>query len=344
MGCRKSIKIFKGEKMKKIWVKIIPYEKNLVTGCIESGVDAILVEEKYREEVKKLGIIKVISPEGDLKLGKDVIEVEINSKEDEEKAVSLSKGKIVIVRTKDWMIIPLENLVAQAENIIAEVKNFEEAKTALGILEKGVDGILLVNRDINEIKKTANFLKNPEEKIKLEVAEITEIKILGMGDRVCIDTTTNMKIGEGMLIGNTSSAMFLVHSESVENPYVEPRPFRINAGGVHAYVLTPSNKTKYLSELKTGDEVLIVDSKGNTFLSYVGRTKTEKRPLILVKAECKGKEVSLILQNAETIRLTKPEGVPISVVDLKKKDRVLVYLEEPGRHFGIKIEETIEEK
>lgn len=330
--------------MKKIWVKVIPYDKNLVTASIGSGVDALIVEENYKKEVRKLGIIKVISPDGDLKLGKDVIEIEINSKEDEEKAVSLSKGKTVIVKTKDWMIIPLENLVAQAENIIAEVKNFNEAKTALEVLEKGVDGVLLVSKNIEEIKRVADLVKNKQQKIKLEVAEIILIKSLGMGDRVCIDTSTNMKIGEGMLVGNTSSAMFLVHSESIENPYVEPRPFRVNAGGVHAYTLIPDNKTKYLSELKTGDEVLIVDSKGNTNIAYVGRTKTEKRPMLLVKAKCKNREVSLILQNAETIRLTNPEGLPISVVDLKQGEKVLVYLEEAGRHFGMKIEETIEEK
>lgn len=330
--------------MKKVWVKVIPYKKDLITASLEAGVDAVLVEEKYREDVKKLGIIKVISQNGDIKIGRDVIEVEINSKEDEEKAVSLSKGKTIIVKTKDWMIIPLENLIAQAENIIAEVKNFEEAKTAIGILEKGVEGILLTTGDVNEIKKVANLIKNREQKINLDVAEITEIKVLGMGDRVCIDTTTNMQTGEGMLVGNTSSAMFLVHSESVENPYVEPRPFRVNAGGVHAYILTPGNRTKYLSELKIGDEILIVNSKGETTISYVGRTKTEKRPMLLVRGKCRDREISLILQNAETIRLTTPDGIPVSVVNLKKGEKVLAYLEEAGRHFGIKIEETIEEK
>jgi len=43
-----------------------------------------------------------------------------------------------------------------------------------------------------------------------------------------------------------------VHSESVENPYVEPRPFRVNAGAVHAYIMMPNGKTKYLDELQDG--------------------------------------------------------------------------------------------
>ena len=65
---------------------------------------------------------------------------------------------------------------------------------------------------------------------------------------------------------------------------------------------------------------------------------------MLVEAKCKGKKISLILQNAETIRLTKPSGKPISIVKLNRKSKVLVYLEKGGRHFGIKIKETIREK
>ncbi|MEZ4549055.1 MAG: 3-dehydroquinate synthase II [Desulfobacterales bacterium] len=59
----------------------------------------------------------------------------------------------------------------------------------------------------------------------LDVAEILEIRSVGMGDRVCVDTCTEMKPGEGMLVGNASSALFLVHAESIENPYVAARRF-----------------------------------------------------------------------------------------------------------------------
>ena len=56
-----------------------------------------------------------------------------------------------------------------------------------------------------------------------------------MGDRACLDTCTQMSPGEGMLVGNTASGFFLIHSESIENPYVAARPFRVNAGAVDAY-------------------------------------------------------------------------------------------------------------
>ena len=159
-----------------------------------------------------------------------------------------------------------------------------------------------------------------------------------------MDTCTSMTLGQGILVGNSSSALFLVHAESVFNPYVAPRPFRVNAGPVHAYTRVPGGKTRYLSELSAGDEVLIVDFEGNTTVGTIGRLKIEKRPLMLVKAVVGDKEVTTILQNAETIRLTDPEGKPLSVVSLKPGDKVLVAVEEWGRHFGYKIDETITEK
>ncbi len=234
--------------------------------------------------MKKLGVIQTIGVDGDLKLGKDVVEWEIKTKADEEKILALSRTKKVIVKTRDWTVIPLENLIAQTENLIVEVKNTKEARTMMKVLEKGVDGVLLNTRDLNEIKKTIKVVKDVSERISLQTAQITRVEPLGMGDRVCIDTCTTMVLGEGMLIGNSSSGLFLVHSESVENPYVAPRPFRVNAGPVHAYVRVPEGKTRYLSELQSGDEVIIINHRGLCQKSIVGRIKVEKRPLMFIEA------------------------------------------------------------
>jgi len=76
---------------------------------------------------------------------------------------------------------------------------------------------------------------------------------------VCVDTASLMVPGEGMLIGSQSNGLFLVHSESEESPYVAARPFRVNAGAVHAYIRV-GEKTRYLSELSAGDDVLVIDS------------------------------------------------------------------------------------
>jgi 3-dehydroquinate synthase II len=152
-----------------------------------------------------------------------------------------------------------------------------------------------------------------------------------------------MGLGRGMLVGNAASGFFLVHAESVENPYVAARPFRVNAGAVHAYVLAPGGKTRYLNELRAGDETLIVGYDGRTEVAYIGRCKIERRPLLMVTADVAGTAISLVLQNAETIRLTRPDGRPVSVVTLGPGDEVLVHRAGGGRHFGMKIDETLRE-
>ena len=90
--------------------------------------------------------------------------------------------------------------------------------------------------------------------------------------------------------------------------------------------------------------MLVVNYQGQSEVAYVGRSKVERRPLLLVSAVYKGKDVSLILQNAETIRLTQPTGQPVSITQLRKGTEVLAYIEEAGRHFGMKVDETIQEK
>ncbi|MFA9498402.1 MAG: 3-dehydroquinate synthase II [Deltaproteobacteria bacterium] len=330
--------------MRKIWVKVDSWDKNMVTTALEGGADGIVIPKGFSEKVKALGRIQTISEDGDLKLGKDVVFFEIKGGEDEEEIVKLSQTKRVILQCSDWTIIPLENLIAKGADIIAQVKTLDEAQTAFGILEKGVGHVLFHADDVMELKKVLSWLRSEGDKISLQTAEIVEVRPVGMGDRVCVDTCTSMGMGQGMLVGNSSSALFLIHSESISNPYVSPRPFRVNAGPVHSYTRIPGGKTRYLSELSAGDQVLIVDFKGNTSTGIVGRLKIEKRPLMLIKAVFDGKEIAAIVQNAETIRLTDPEGNALSVVSLVPGDKVLVAMEEGGRHFGIKIEESITEK
>jgi 3-dehydroquinate synthase II len=248
------------------------------------------------------------------------------------------------VRGGDWLIIPLENLLSRTNNLFVEIHDLKEGQTALGILEKGVDGVVIDNPDPNAIRQMIHALKGRSEKIDLFKARIKRIEPLGMGDRVCVDTCSSMALGEGMLIGNSSQALFLVHSESVENPFINTRPFRVNAGPVHAYIRSANGEAKYLSEIRSGDQVLIVNFEGTSYPAIVGRTKVERRPLVLVEAEENGQPFSVILQNAETIRLTAPSGEAVSLVDLKEGDEVLVTREKAGRHFGVKIDETIVEK
>ena len=330
--------------MKKIWVKVIPWKMEVAKTALECGADALWTPPGMGEEARRMGIIPTVSEDGDLQLGRDVVVKEIREKKDEEEILALSLSKKVVVRGGDWMIIPLENLLSRTKNLFVEIHDLKEGQTAFGILEKGVDGVVIDNPDPNAVRQMIHALKGGSEKIDLSKAKIRRIEPLGMGDRVCVDTCSSMALGEGMLIGNSSQALFLVHSESVENPFVNTRPFRVNAGPVHAYIRLANGETQYLSEVKSGVQVLVVNFEGTSYPAVVGRAKVERRPLVLIEAEEKGQPFSVILQNAETIRLTTPAGEGVSLVDLKEGDEVLVYREKAGRHFGVKIDETIVER
>ena len=276
--------------------------------------------------------------------------IKITDKAHEQLAVKLGSivDYIILVGT-DWTIIPLENIIADLQKldveIIAAVRDVDGARVALETLEHGTDGIIFEANDFNNIKKIAqNVLESSNANYELKLATVTNVKSLGTGDRVCVDTTDMMSPGEGMLVGSYSKSLFLIHSESLESEYVASRPFRVNAGPVQAYVMVPGNKTKYLSELVAGDEVLIVNTKGETRTAYVGRSKIERRPLLLIEAEYEGKTIRTILQNAETIRIVDANDEPLSVADVKPGDKVKVYIETNARHFGIAIDETIIEQ
>ena len=328
--------------MKQFWVDIRPWRKDLATTAIESGADALVVDDAGR--VRELGRVTTVAENGDLVPGKDVFEVEIVDKATEEEALRLSRTGWVIVRTRDWTVIPLENLVAQSDRIIAAVTSADEATLALTALERGTAGVLLSTDDPAEIRRVAEAVAGAGAEVPLTTFEVTRIVPVGMGDRVCVDTCSLLTDGEGMLVGNTSSAFLLVHPETLENPYVAPRPFRVNAGAVHAYILLSGGKTAYLADLAAGDTVLVAEHTGATHDAVVGRVKIERRPLLLIEATASDATVSLVLQNAETIRLVRGDGTPISVASLTVGDKVLGSIAEGGRHFGIAVKETIREK
>ncbi|SFL01617.1 3-dehydroquinate synthase II [Halogranum rubrum] len=256
-----------------------------------------------------------------------------------------------LVVGENWKIIPLENLIARIgdeTDLVTGVTSAEEAKTAFETLELGADGVLLDTDSPDEIRKTVEVRDAAErESLDLTWAEVTGVERTGMADRVCVDTGSLLDHDEGMLVGSMGRGLFFVHAETAESPYVASRPFRVNAGAVHAYVRTPGGGTKYLSELKSGDEVQVVDTNGKTREAIVGRVKIEKRPMFRVEARVQTESgedrIETLLQNAETIKVPTSEGRK-AVTDLQVGDEMLVYYEDTARHFGEAVEESIIEK
>ncbi|PTN37710.1 3-dehydroquinate synthase II family protein [Desulfonatronum sp. SC1] len=322
--------------MIQVWFKAVPFDKTAVTLALESGVDALIAPADKVDEVKALGRVVVFAED-------EVDAIRLESKADEEAATRCLRSQGKVLLRLGWEIIPVENILAQGEGLGVEVASLDQARLAAGILERGVDFVVVVPEAIHDLKAIVAALKLSEGRLELSTARIDAITPVGLGHRVCVDTCSLLRTGQGMLVGNSSAFTFLVHAETEENAYVAARPFRINAGAVHAYTLLPRNRTAYLGEVASGREVLIVDAEGRTSLAVVGRSKVEIRPLILISATCGDKAGTIFLQNAETIRLVRPDGTPVSVVALVPGDEVLCRLDTAGRHFGMAISEEISE-
>jgi len=284
--------------------------------------------------------------------GADAAYVRIRDERAEELAErAAGMADYTIVVGEDWTIIPLENLIArigEETTLVAGVETAAEAETAFETLELGADAVLLDSDDPDEIRRTVAVRDEAErETLELTWATVTAVERTGSADRVCVDTANLMEGDEGMLVGSMSRGLFFVHAETADSPYVASRPFRVNAGAVHAYVRVPGGETRYLSELESGDEVQVVDTGGTTREAVVGRVKIEKRPMFRVEAEVETEagtdRVETLLQNAETIKVATSEGRR-AVTDLAAGDELLLYYEPTARHFGEAVEESIIEK
>ncbi len=322
--------------MPKIWYKSVPFVKNDVTLALESGVDGLIVPKDEVKGVQGLARCEVVAED-------HMPTLKISQKQDEENFVKKLKNGEKIVLASGFEIIPVENLLAQCDNVAVEASSLDEARLASGIMERGVQEIVVLPAAIGQLKNIINDVKTVQGKLMLEEATITKVQAVGLGHRVCVDTLSMLQKGQGMLVGNSSAFTFLVHAETEHNEFVAARPFRINAGAVHAYAQLPQDKTSYLGELKSGAEVLIVNADGTSHLASIGRVKVEVRPMLLIEAKIGEKTGAIFLQNAETIRLTKADGEPISVVQLKDGDKVLCHLDVAGRHFGMRVDEQIAE-
>ncbi len=346
--------------MKELWLEIAqtvsPTEKAILLK-LANGSGAVLLEDtKAHDRSSEDGIhvlnsfdanaIKQLKSEGK----KVALRISIKGKEDENNAVKAAElsADYIILNCLDWRVIPLENLIARTRGkskLISEVSNAEDARLVLETLELGTDGVLLKTSNPDELMKIITVVKKHASIIELVTAKVTAVKQISTGARVCVDTCDLMSPGEGMLVGVQASGFFLVEAEVHENPYVQSRPFRVNAGSLSMYTLASLQNTRYLSELKAGDEVLIVDRNGKVRPASVGRVKIELRPLILVEAEAEGRKIKTILQNAETIRLVTAKGSK-PVTELKAGDEVLAHIATSrGRHFGVAVpDETVIER
>ncbi|GAA2664370.1 3-dehydroquinate synthase II family protein [Streptomyces aculeolatus] len=250
---------------------------------------------------------------------------------------------------RDPTKIPLEIVLAAAAgaegSIVTRVADVEEAEIVFGVLEHGSDGVMLAPRAPGEATDLKAAAVTQAADLSLVELEVTGIRRVGMGERACVDTCTNFRLDEGILVGSHSTGMILCCSETHPLPYMPTRPFRVNAGALHSYTLSAEGRTNYLSELSSGGKVLAVDSAGKSRVVTVGRVKIETRPLLAIDAIApSGVTVNLIVQDDWHVRVLGPGGEVLNVTDLTAGTKVLGYLPVEQRHVGYPIDEFCIEK
>jgi len=283
----------------------------------------------------------------------DVSEVQIDDPSDQEEALSLI-GLVpwLLVRCSDWTMVPLENLVAASRGtstrIAAAIDEEVELNGAAFALGGGVDAILvpghLVSDAVTILGGKWDREETQDDEAIIEEARILSIEGAGLGERVCVDLTRRISDGQGMAVGSISGNLCLIHGETIQSDYVPTRPFRVNAGAIHSYALMADGKTKYLSELTSGDEVAILSTSGSKEKATVGRLKVETRPLLLIRFEAPGSEGQIVVQQAETVRLISPSEGAISVTQAKEGDKISILTDNRARHVGFAIPAEVKEK
>jgi 3-dehydroquinate synthase class II len=266
-------------------------------------------------------------------------------------AALLAAGRAAygIVELKDETNIPLELLIAWLRHLpvklLKQVDSAGEGIVALRTLESGADGFVLRPSAPEDLARAAAIIRRPP---ALDVVrcvwEVTRAVPIGSGHRVCVDTVSLLARTEGILVGSTCAAFVLMCSETHPLPYMPLRPFRVNAGAVHSYVLAPRDRTHYLSEVEAGAPCLVVDTGGGSREVTVGRAKVECRPLRLIAFGDGESEGSVVVQDDWHVRIMGAEGEALHVTDCGPGTRLLGWRAPGARHCGIPIAESLCER
>ena len=240
--------------------------------------------------------------------------------------------------------IPLEIVIAAASGsagkIITVAADPQEAAVIFGVLEHGPAGVLMAPSRVGDATALVRSAAPLDERLDLAELTVTAVTSVGLGERACVDTCSQLRPDEGLLVGSHSKGMILCVSETHPLPYMPTRPFRVNAGAIHSYTVTANGRTSYLSELRAGAKVLAVDVTGAARLVTVGRVKIESRPLLHVEAmAADGRPVSLFLQDDWHVRVFGSDGAVRHCTELKPGDGLLGHLPTADRHVGYAIDE-----
>ncbi|MGD0250670.1 MAG: 3-dehydroquinate synthase II [Thermoplasmata archaeon] len=259
----------------------------------------------------------------------------------------VAPGAVLVIEWSGDRVIPLENAVAargRRFELWAYARSPAEVPAALGALEHGADHVIVEAHLPSDIDTLEAVVEGPlPAGLDWTLVPVTTVRPVGIGDRVIVDTTSLLTSAEGMLVGSAAAFLFHVASEAVGSKFSRPRPFRVNAGSAHSYVLMADGSTRYLAELGPGDAVLVTEPRARARSVRVGRIKIERRPLVVVATVDESVQRTIFLQEAETVRVSTENG-RVATTELGAGARVFGVRLPAARHLGHAVEETIEER
>jgi 3-dehydroquinate synthase II len=274
--------------------------------------------------------------------------VTVSEERELERAVSqVPEGGAVAIEWAGDRMIPLENVVAargRKFEVWSYARTPSEVPGALGALEHGADHVIVAVSGPSDIDALESVVEGPlPAGLDWVLRPVISVKPAGVGDRVIVDTTSLLRPAEGLLVGSAAAFLFHIASEAVGSRFSRPRPFRVNAGAAHLYVLMSDGTTRYLAELSPGDSVLAVEPNGSSRSVRVGRVKVERRPLVAVTADDDGVPRTVFLQEAETVRVSAGPS-RVATTELQVGTSVFGVRLPAARHLGTAVQETIEER
>ena len=131
--------------MSRIYFNCTPFDKGDVTLALESGVDGVIVPREHVQQVAGLSRCTVWAAE-------ETPMAELHAKADEEAVLQRLLAGERVVLARGWEVIPVENLLAQSDSVLAEAATLDEARLAAGILERGVAGIIVSREAVADLK------------------------------------------------------------------------------------------------------------------------------------------------------------------------------------------------
>lgn len=149
--------------------------------------------------------------------------------------------------------------------------------------------------------------------------------VVGLGEAVTLSLREPLRPGEGLLVGSSPSALFLLQYGDGQSAAT------VSTATPGSYIAMEGKMAMKLAFLEAEQRVLAVDSLGRCRTIAVAHGGTAATPLVLVEAQSEGRRHSAMLQHSDGVGLCHSHihshpGTLVSVASLKPGDRVLLRL------------------